>query len=61
MIRRGAVKGTYQVRILLNDDDSASRKRAAQAVAPRFRQFATSGLTVEVPPQGEVTLPVAAK
>jgi hypothetical protein len=61
-ILKGAEAGTYRARIVLAEDGSREtiRKRQA-AVHPRFRDFAKSGLTVQVPTGGEVTLTVSAK
>ena len=58
-VRRGAVEGTYKARLILADDDRTQRIRAAKAVAPRFLRFETSGLTIQVPPEGEVVLNIA--
>jgi hypothetical protein len=57
-IRKGAQEGKYVVRIVLADDDPETRRKAAKAVAPKFRDFKTSGLSFQVPPPGEVTLTV---
>ncbi len=51
-IRKGAPEGLYRVRIVLNDDDPASGKRAGQSVARRFLSFDTSGLSIKVPAEG---------
>ena len=59
-ILEGAREGTYSVRIIPNDEDAASTRRAAAAVAPRYLSFETSGLTLRVPPEGEVRLSVSA-
>jgi hypothetical protein len=59
---RGAVpEGQYTARIIPNDEDEASRKRASRAVAPRYLKFETSDLSLQVPASGEVTLVVWAK
>jgi hypothetical protein len=55
-IRKGAQEGTYQARIILSDDDTETRRKAAKAVAPKYRNFKTSGWSFQVPPPGEVTL-----
>jgi len=55
----GAREGNYQVRIVLTDEDSASNRRAAKTIAPRFLSSTTSGLSLQVPPPGEVTLKVS--
>lgn len=59
VLQKGAVEGTYLVRILPNDDEPASRKRAASAVARRYLAFETSGLAFQVPSAEEVRLAVA--
>lgn len=45
----GAREGTYKVRLILSDDDAASRKLAKKAVPARYFQFDTSGLALQVP------------
>ncbi len=55
----GARKGEYQVRIVLSDEDSGSRRRKGRVVAPRFAQLKTSGLSFQVPGNSEVVLHVA--
>lgn len=57
-VKQGVVDGVYKARIILNDEDQAARKRAADAVASRYRSFETSGLEISVPATGEVVLPV---
>lgn len=57
-IRKGAQEGTYRARIILADDDPETRRKAAKAVAPKYRDFKTSDLSFQVPPPGEVTLKV---
>jgi hypothetical protein len=52
----GAKEGTYQARVVLSDDDPESRKQATKAIAARFFQFSTSGLSIRVPTKEEVTL-----
>jgi hypothetical protein len=58
-MRRGAVAGTYNARLVLSDDDPASRRRVAQAIAGRYLKFETSGLTFQVPTSDDITLPLA--
>ncbi len=57
-VKQGVLDGVYKARIILNDEDQASRKRAANAVATRYQKFETSGLEISVPSSGEVVLPV---
>lgn len=52
----GAQEGPYQARILLSDDDRTARRLAARAVAPRYLDFRTAGLSFQAPAAGEVTL-----
>ena len=58
-ILKGTQEGTYQVRIILPDDDRKNRRLAARALAPRFLQFNTSGLSFQVPADDDVTLRVS--
>src|SRR5215203_2325096 len=60
-VRKGAVAGTYKVRVILTDDDPAARKRAAKAVHPKALKFETSGLTLQVPAADEVRLELPAR
>jgi hypothetical protein len=57
--KAGAREGKYKVRLILADDDQANLKQARKAVPPRYLNFATSGLSVTVPPTGEVALTIA--
>jgi hypothetical protein len=61
VVRKGAVAGTYQVRVILTDDDSAARRRAAKAVHPKALKFETSGLSLQVPATESVRLEVAGR
>lgn len=56
VIKKGAIEGEYRVRIILNDDDPKSRKRAAKAIARRFLEFDTSGLLLAAPSKEAVVL-----
>jgi hypothetical protein len=47
----GVVAGSHRVR--LNADESAAR-----FVSPRFLRYETSGITVKVPPEGELVIKV---
>ena len=58
-ISSGTVAGKYLARIVLSDDDPQARQTAAAAIHPRFLKFNSSGLTVEVPSNGEVELQVS--
>jgi len=59
VILRGAVEGNYQARILLSDDDPKAKYIQSVVIDPKFRDFAKSGLTFQVPTTGEVTLAVS--
>ncbi len=52
----GAAEGAYRVRVVLSDDDAEARRRAAEALHPRFLQFDSSGLSIRVPSNAPVTL-----
>jgi hypothetical protein len=58
-IFHGAPEGNYRVRIIIADDDPASRRRAALLVSPRFLDDKTSGLSIDVPTSGEVTIAIS--
>lgn len=58
---RGAQAGAYQVRIILADDDREKQRKAGQALAPRFLDFKTSNLTIDVPANSPVVLQVASQ
>jgi hypothetical protein len=60
-IRKGALEGTYQVRLILSDDDPVARKKAAKVIPAKYLKFETSGLTVEVPKQRDAVLNLAAR
>jgi|GEM_PF-1290687 len=55
----GAREGTFQVRIILPDDDATARKAASKAVAGKYLSFETSGLSFKSPTQAPVTLNLA--
>ena len=52
----GAGEGKYQVRIVLADDDKQAYRQAVTAIAPRFLDFKTSGLFIDVPSSADVTI-----
>ncbi|MFO0880123.1 MAG: hypothetical protein U0840_22475 [Gemmataceae bacterium] len=56
VIYSGALEGDYQVRVILGDDDAATRRRAAKAVPRRYYEFDTAGLSLSVPASGTVAL-----
>ena len=59
VILKGAREGKYQVRIIPEDDDRATQRRQRAALAGRYLQFKTSGLSLDVPTGSEVTLTVS--
>jgi len=59
VLHSGAVEGAYRVRIVLSDDDPEARRRAAQALHPRFLQFDSSGLSIQVPNNDPVAVVVS--
>jgi hypothetical protein len=60
VILKGAQAGNYQVRIILADDgDSETQRLRRAALHPRFLQFQTSGLSFQVPTEGDVILKVS--
>jgi hypothetical protein len=61
VMRRGAMSGSYRVRIVLADDDAAARKRAAKAIDRKYLKFDTSDLTLQVPATDDVVLKLAAR
>jgi hypothetical protein len=61
VIKKGAREGTYQVRIILDDEDRQLRRKAKQALHSRYFSFQDSGLTFQVPANGTVTLKLSAK
>jgi hypothetical protein len=57
---KGAAEGTYRARIVLPDaDGDGGGKRRPRPVHPRFLDFQTSGLTFQVPTDGEITVTVS--
>jgi hypothetical protein len=60
-IQKGAREGKYQVRILPADEDDDGRKLRKPPVAARHLKFETSGLSLQVPANGSVTLAVASR
>ena len=57
----GAQAGAYLVRIVLSDDDPATRKRAALAIASRYLDFNASGLRIDVPAPTAISLHLTAR
>lgn len=45
----GAKEGVYKVRIIPNDDDRQTRRRALAAIHARYLKFQTSDVTLTVP------------
>lgn len=60
VIQKGAQEGSYQVRIILDEDGDREAKRRRRSALPlRYLQFKTSELSIQVPTHGEVTLKVS--
>src|SRR5262245_61851004 len=59
VLRKGALAGTYRVRLILSDDDARSKRSAV--LAPRYLQFEKSGLSLKVPADGDVVLKVSSR
>jgi len=57
-LRKGLVEGDYKARIILNDEDSEARKKAATAIAKRYQSFDTSELKLSVPSSNEIVFEV---
>ena len=57
-IRKGAPEGKYNARIVLADDDVKVKQTAAAAINPKFLQFNSSGLSIEVPSKEPVQLQI---
>jgi hypothetical protein len=58
---RGARSGKYQVRVLLNDDEPKARRHVARLIAPRYLDFKTSDLNLEVPTTSPIVLTLSAR
>jgi hypothetical protein len=56
VILKGAREGRYRVRILRAEEDDDGRKLKKPPVAARFLLFESSGLAIDVPAAGGVTL-----
>jgi hypothetical protein len=57
----GAAEGTYRARIILPDADGGGGRRRPRPIHDRFLDFKTSGLTFQVPTDGEITVTVSRK
>ncbi len=60
-ILKGAREGTYHVRIVPADEDDNGKKLKQPPVAARHLKFETSGLALQVPASGNVTLELSAR
>lgn len=59
-ILTGTPEGSYQARLILNDDaDRRTQRQTRAALHARFLQFKTSGWSFDVPAQSDVTLTVS--
>ena len=56
VVLKGAKEGQYQVRILPADEDDNGTKLKAPPIAARHFKFESSGLSLKVPPTGDVNL-----
>lgn len=56
VIGNGASPGNYDARIVISDDEPSHKQEAEKAIDPRFLEFATSGLQVQVPSPSELKL-----
>ncbi len=58
----GALAGKYRARIVPGGEDEDLAKWAKRRpIHPRFEDFKTSGLTITVPPSGDITLKLSKK
>jgi hypothetical protein len=60
-IRKGALEGEYKVRFILTDDDPATKRKAAKALAKRYLKTETANLTLQVPVKGDAIVAVSAR
>ena len=60
-VRKGAQEGTYRVRIVPADEGDDGKKLKKPPVAARHFKFETSGLSFQVPANGNVTLELSAR
>ncbi len=58
-IHQGALEGNYKARLVVVDDDAESKRRAIEAINPRYFQFDDSGLSFHVPAKDVVKLQVS--
>lgn len=56
---KGAKPGTYNARLVFNDEGDGQTKRPA--IPPRYLQFATSGWQATVPHTGDLEFTIASK
>ncbi len=57
-VRKGAPEGKYIARIVLADDDVQLKRTTFATINPKFLQFASSGLSFEVPAKEPVQLEI---
>ena len=60
-ILKGAQEGKYQVRILAADEDDNGKKLKKPPVAKKHFAFESSGLTLQVPANGDVALELSSR
>lgn len=58
-ILKGAQEGKYQVRILAAEEDDDGKKLKKPPIAGKHFKFESSGLSLQVPPPGDVSLELA--
>ncbi len=58
IILKGVLEGKYQVRIVRGEEDDDGKKLKKPPVAPRYLKFDSAGLSLDVPPPGDVVLKV---
>jgi len=62
-LHKGALEGKYRARIVLSgdDDEEKPKRRRGRLVHERFLDFKTSGLTYQVPTEGDITITLSKK
>lgn len=60
-ILKGVQEGKYQVRILAAEEDDNGKKLRKPPIASKHFKFESSGLSLQVPPPGDVTLQLSSR
>jgi hypothetical protein len=55
-IQKGAPPGDYKVRIIPTEDNPEAARKLSKVMDSSARRFESSGLTLQVPAKGEITL-----